>query len=104
LLLDEPTAGLDIVAMRRFLDTVRRLARNGTTIVLVTHHLHEIIPEIEHVVLLQEGRVARDGAKHEVLTGAHLSATYGVPLTVELDSAGYYSVDLRDHAEMVESL
>jgi iron complex transport system ATP-binding protein len=90
LVLDEPTAGLDLVARRRFLETVRDLARRGTTIVLVTHHVEEIIPEVEHVILLRRGRVAAAGPKASILTGAQLSEVFGAPIAVDqLD--GYYS-------------
>jgi iron complex transport system ATP-binding protein len=89
LILDEPTAALDLVARRRFLDVVGRIARQGTTIVLVTHHVEEIIPEIEHVVLLQDGRVAADGGKAAVLTDEHLTAVFGAPVSVG-QADGYY--------------
>ena len=93
LVLDEPTAALDVVARRRFLDVVRRIAQQGTTIVLVTHHVEEVIPEIDHVVLLQRGRVAADGSKASVLTSAQLSAVFEAAITLSaggrvLSSAG----------------
>ncbi|ANB19718.1 ABC transporter ATP-binding protein [Dokdonella koreensis] len=87
LLLDEPTTGLDIVARRQFVETLRTLARHGITLVLVTHHLDEIVPEIGRVVLLREGRVFADGPPEEVLTSAKLSALYGQPLRVDRDGA-----------------
>jgi len=89
LVLDEPTAALDVVARRRFLDVVRRIAQQGTTIVLVTHHVEEVFPEIEHVVLLQRGRVAADGSKAAVLTSAQLSAVFEAPITMS-QAEGYY--------------
>ena len=82
LVLDEPTTGLDIVASRKFMDTVRTLAQEGTTVVLVTHHVDEIIPEIEHVILLRTGRVFQDGAKADILTSENLSHLYNAPVTV----------------------
>ena len=93
LVLDEPTAALDVVARRRFLDTVRRIARQGTTIVLVTHHVEEIIPEVTHVVLLRKGRVAADGTKAEILTNLSLSAAFDAPITVT-EQDGYYRADV----------
>ena len=63
LLLDEPTTGLDLMARHRLLTTLRNLARRGKTIILVTHHIEEIFPEINRVILLQHGRVMLDGAK-----------------------------------------
>jgi iron complex transport system ATP-binding protein len=92
LLLDEPTGGLDIVARHRFLEAVRGLARMGKTIVMVTHRLEEVIPEIEQVVLLRDGRVLHAGPKHEVLTDANLSGAFGAPLHIEETGDGYYTV------------
>lgn len=83
LLLDEPCAGLDMASRRRFLENLRALARAGTTLLLVTHHVEEILPEIGHVVLLRDGRVLRHGAKEDVLTGPLLSDTFGMPVCVE---------------------
>jgi iron complex transport system ATP-binding protein len=89
LVLDEPTAALDVVARRRFLDVIRRIAQQGTTIVLVTHHVEEILPEIDHVVLLKDGRVAADGRKAAVLTSERLSDVFGAPVAVDV-ADGYY--------------
>ena len=89
LLLDEPTRGLDLVARHRFMERVRSIARAGTTILLVTHYIDEIIPEIERVVLLKGGRVALDGAKAEALLAARLSDTFDAPIAVERVD-GYY--------------
>jgi iron complex transport system ATP-binding protein len=98
LLLDEPTAGLDVVAMHRFLGTLRSIARSGRTIVLVTHHIHEIIPEITRVVLLRNGRIVGDGPKSDVLSTESLSAAFGAPMLVNLNGTGYYSVSVDSHA------
>jgi iron complex transport system ATP-binding protein len=89
LVLDEPAAGLDPVARHRFLASIGRLAEGGTTIVLVTHHVEEIVPAISQVVVLQRGRVAVAGPKHEVLTAAHLSRAFEAPFFVE-DVDGFY--------------
>lgn len=80
LLLDEPSAGLDVVARGRLLRTLRRLAAEGVTLLLVTHHAEELLPEIGHVVLLQAGRVVADGPRARVLTDALLSQVFGAPL------------------------
>jgi iron complex transport system ATP-binding protein len=82
LLLDEPTTGLDLMVRHRFLHTLRNLARHGKTIILVTHHIEEIFPEINRVIMLQHGRVLLDGSKGEVLTSRHLSQMYEGPVTV----------------------
>ena len=55
LVLDEPTTGLDLVARHRFMETIRRLTREGTTLILITHHVDEIVPETRRVVLLRAG-------------------------------------------------
>jgi iron complex transport system ATP-binding protein len=82
LLLDEPSNGLDLVARGHLLAMLRSLAGEGVTLVLVTHHIEEIIPEIGRVVLLQSGRVLTDGSRAEVLTGAWLSQAFGGPVRV----------------------
>ena len=91
LVLDEPTRGLDLVARHEFLERIRVIAQQGTTILLVTHHVDEIIPEIDRVILLRHGRVAADGAKAAVLTAAELGRTFDAPLAVE-QAGGYYHV------------
>jgi len=91
LVLDEPTRGLDLVARHAFMERVRDVARRGTTILLVTHYVEEIIPEVERVMLLERGRIAFDGVKREVLTGDRLGRVFGAPLVVHEDG-GYYHV------------
>ena len=96
LLLDEPTTGLDLVARRRFLETLRRIALRGTTIILVTHHVEEILPEIGRVVLMQDGKIFRDGPKRDVLTSQALTDLFGSP--IEIRSAdGYYAAEVAMH-------
>ncbi len=92
LLLDEPTAGLDLAARRRFLDTLREIARAGRTLILVTHHAEEVLPEIGRVILLQSGKVFRDGRTEDVLTSANLSALFGEPVQVRRRD-GVYSAE-----------
>ena len=82
LVLDEPTAGLDLVARRRFLETIRDVARTGTTIVTVTHRLEEIIPEVRHVILLSRGRVEAAGPPSATLTPDLLSRVFEAPVTL----------------------
>jgi len=93
LLLDEPTTGLDLVARHRFMESVRLLARAGTTTILVTHHVEEIVPEIQRVVLLQDGRLAFDGTPEEALSAERLTQVFGAPVVVT-QSAGYFHVRL----------
>lgn len=90
LILDEPTASLDFRATAELRRTLQKIAARGTTLVLVTHHLPDIIPEIQRVILLREGRIFRDGPKQSVLVREALSDLFEIPL--ELYSRdGYYS-------------
>jgi iron complex transport system ATP-binding protein len=93
LLLDEPCAGLDPASRRRFLETLRQLANHGTTLLLVTHHVEEILPEIDHVLLLREGELLLEGNKASVLTDTALTAAFGMPMRVERQGE-YYSADV----------
>ena len=89
LMFDEPTTGLDLVARHGFMERVRQIARDGTTLILVTHHVEEIVPEIERIILLRDGRIAAEGPKHAVLTADHLSELFGVPIALH-QKDGYY--------------
>lgn len=80
LVLDEPTSGLDLRACFQYLDLVRDLIRRGKTILLVTHHLHEIPPEVERIILLKAGKVIADGKKGDLLTGERLTALFDTPI------------------------
>jgi iron complex transport system ATP-binding protein len=91
LLLDEPTSALDLAAQRQLRETMRQLARAGVGLVLVTHHVAEIVPEIRRVVLLREGRVVADGPTAELLTAPRLSALFGVPVEVTEDGGVYHA-------------
>lgn len=89
LLLDEPSTGLDLVAREHLLATMRDLARQGITLVLVTHHIEEIVPEIGRVILLREGQVYADGTREDLLADAPLSAVFGGPVRVQRDGNSY---------------
>lgn len=89
LLFDEPSNALDIAAQLQLRDTLRELARSGLGIVLVTHHVSEIIPEIERVVMLREGRVIADGPKRELLTAEKLSWLFGADVRLAQQD-GYF--------------
>jgi len=90
LLLDEPSTGLDLIAREQLIATMRELARQGITLVLVTHHIEEIIPEIERVVMLRGGNILADGPRAELLRDAPLSELFGGPIHV-VDQAGRLS-------------
>jgi iron complex transport system ATP-binding protein len=89
LILDEPTTGLDLLARSRFLETLQKIARQGKTIILVTHHVEEIFPEIQRVILMRQGRILAEGEKSAVLTAPNLSAMFGTPIKVRCEQ-GYY--------------
>jgi iron complex transport system ATP-binding protein len=85
LVLDEPSSALDLAAQAELRATMRSLARSGIGVVLVTHHVPDVIPEIDRVVLLRAGRVVADGPKADVLTSESVSALFGVPLRLVRD-------------------
>jgi len=89
LILDEPTAGLDLSASFDYLARIRRQIASGKSIVLVTHLLNEIPPDIQRLILLREGRIVADGPKEEVLTEENLRKTYDADVRItRID--GYY--------------
>jgi len=91
LVLDEPTTGLDVVARHRFMERVRHVAREHTTVMLVTQHIDEIFPEIRRVIVLREGRVIDDGPKDQVLRGSALPLAFGGPIRVTCEDGYYYA-------------
>jgi iron complex transport system ATP-binding protein len=91
LLLDEPSNALDIAAQFELRHTLRQLAQSGLGILLVTHHVSEIIPEIERVILLKKGRIVADGPKRQILTAERLADLFEVSLQLT-SSNGYYHI------------
>lgn len=91
LIFDEPSTSLDLRAMHELRSAMRKLAQLGKTIVLVTHHLPDLFPEIERVILMKQGRVFRDGPTRATLTSAHLSELFGLPVEVD-ERQGFYNV------------
>jgi iron complex transport system ATP-binding protein len=89
LVLDEPTSGLDLTATFHYLDLVRLHMRKGKTVLLVTHHIHEIPPEVRRVVLLKNGTIVQDGEKGKVLTDANLSLLFECPVALA-EANGWY--------------
>ncbi|MBI5086075.1 MAG: ATP-binding cassette domain-containing protein [Acidobacteria bacterium] len=82
LVLDEPTNSLDVRAQHEVRDAMRKLARAGVTIILVTHHLPDIIPEIGRVITLRDGRIHSDGPKQAALAAKPLSDLFGIDVRV----------------------
>ncbi len=89
LVLDEPYAGLDPTARHHVTGAVRDLAASGRGLLLVTHHIEDIPPEVDRVVMLRSGRVFADGPKADLLTSAKLSELFGIPAHVE-ERGGVY--------------
>jgi len=89
LLLDEPSTSLDLFAQHELRETVRKLARSGIGIVLVTHHLSDLIPEIDRVILMRQGRILADGPKEQMLTESALGELFGIPVELARRD-GYY--------------
>ncbi len=95
MILDEPTVGLDIKAQLGFVELLRKIAQERT-IILVTHHLEEIFEEISHVVLIKQGRIYAQGSKKELLTNAHLSHIFDIPLRVQCEKGRYFVQSIGD--------
>lgn len=86
LLLDEPSNALDLRAQQELRELLRGLARGGVSIVLITHHVADVVPEIGRVLMMREGRVVGDGAREELLTAERLSWLFGAAVqTAERD-------------------
>jgi iron complex transport system ATP-binding protein len=89
LVLDEPANSLDLKALYSFRECIRKIASSGKSVILVTHNLQDIIPEINRVVLIREGKIFRDGKKDDILTDANLSELFSLPVRV-LEKEGVY--------------
>src|SRR5580658_8278386 len=90
LILDEPSTALDLFAQHELRTTLRKLAPK-IGIVMVTHHLSDLIPEIERVILMSKGRIVADGPKREILTAPRLSKLFGLELDLA-ERDGYYNL------------
>ncbi len=88
LLLDEPSNALDLAAQRELREILRGVARTAG-ILMVTHQLADILPEIHRVVMMREGEIVADGAKGELLTERRLSELFGVEVTLT-ERNGYW--------------
>jgi iron complex transport system ATP-binding protein len=89
LVLDEPTSGLDIQACFHYLDLLRAQIAKGKTAFLVTHHLHEIPPEIDRVILLKHGNIVADGGKSALITSDQVSRLFDRKVTL-VQANGWY--------------
>jgi iron complex transport system ATP-binding protein len=91
LILDEPTNSLDLHALHIFRKTLRKIARSGTSVLLVTQSLQDIIPEINRVILMKRGRFVFDGSKDDALTSKNISRLFDVPVEIANRDGYYYA-------------
>jgi iron complex transport system ATP-binding protein len=89
LLFDEPSNSLDVFAQHGLRETMRQLAQSGIGIVLVTHHLSDVIPEIDRVVLMRSGKIQADGLKKDLLNPVEISRLFGIQVDITRRD-GYY--------------
>ena len=89
LVFDEPTSGLDMSTCFQYLEIIRELISMGKKVILVTHHIHEIPPEVTRVILLKEGRVIEDGDKDQILTNTNLTNLFDSLIRV-IKENGYF--------------
>ena len=88
-ILDEPTVGLDIKAQHSFIKIIQKLSKKAS-IILVTHHIEEIFPEISHVALVHNKSIYKKGKKEEVLTSSNLSKIFDINIKLEEENHRYY--------------
>ncbi len=86
---DEPTNSLDLQASFELIATMRELVQSGTNLLIATHHVQEVVPEIERIIFMKEGQIIADGDKAALLTAENLSDLYGVNLKLMVQD-GYY--------------
>ncbi|WP_319537966.1 ATP-binding cassette domain-containing protein [uncultured Methanospirillum sp.] len=91
LILDEPTSSLDLQALHTLRRYLRQIAISGIGIILVTHQIHDIIPEINRVIMMKDGKVFRDGRKEDVMTSAAIGDLFGIPVTIKEENGYYYA-------------
>jgi iron complex transport system ATP-binding protein len=90
LLFDEPCNSLDLAAQQNLRHTMSALANSGTAIILVTHELADIVPEIQRVVMMSQGHIVADGPKEEILQVEKLAALFGVRVEMARRDGHYH--------------
>jgi len=90
LLLDEPSNALDLAAQRDLREMLRGLAQQGVAILLITHHIADILPEIDRIVMMREGRIVADGKKGKLLTEERLGELFGGEIHLS-ERDGYFN-------------
>jgi iron complex transport system ATP-binding protein len=91
IILDEPTNSLDLTALHMYRMTMQKIAQGGTGIIMATHNLHDIIPEVHRIVLMKGGRIVADGKKEEILTDGMIRDLFCVPVHVREEAGWYYA-------------
>ena len=84
LILDEPATGFDFIAREELLETIEKIAEaeNGPTLLYVTHHLNEILPQFTKTLLLKRGQVFQAGNTKQLLTSEIMSDFVEVPVEI----------------------
>jgi len=90
LLLDEPSNALDLGAQHDLREMLRVLAQQGVAILLITHHIADILPEIDRIVMMHEGRIVADGSKSDLLTEQRLSKLFERKISMT-ERGGYWN-------------
>lgn len=95
LLLDEPTTGLDIKAQRNFLKLIRKLT-SSMSIIIITHHIEEIIEEISHVALIAENRIYEQGEKEDIITSENISKVFDLDIELDKKDGKYFISHIKE--------
>jgi iron complex transport system ATP-binding protein len=92
LILDEPANSLDLHALHKFSNILSKIARSGTSIILVTHNLSDIIPEIKRVILMKDGEIYKDGPKGAILTQENITKLFEASVEIKIKDGYYYAL------------
>ncbi len=82
LILDEPCTGLDILSREEILAIMKAITKTNCHLIYVTHHIEELVEDITHVLLLQNGKIVAAGRKRDIVTDAYLSEAFNTPVNV----------------------
>ena len=92
LILDEPANSLDLHALYKFSNILSKIAKSGTSIILVTHNLSDIIPEIKRVILMKDGKFYKDGPKESILTHENITKLFEASVEIKKKDGYYYAL------------